>query len=125
MDANTEILLNISKQLGLLTAKMENVEKFMAEHKAEMAQLKEDIRAHEGIHLEVAPKKDVDELWVQIRKHDKAISALENAPANQALQRDRKIKEQLLSIAVGILGLAGVGALIYAIADNIVKGVKP
>jgi len=125
MDSNTELLLKISTALGGLSADMNTLKESFVSFREEIAEMKKNFRDHEGLHIELAPKKDVDELWVQIRKADKRLSVLETAPAKSALERDKKIKEQLLSIAVGILGVAGISALIYAIADNIIRGVKP
>lgn len=124
MDANTEILLNISKQLGLLTAKMENVEKFMADHKIEMAQLKEDLRTHEGIHLEVAPKKDIDELWVQIRKHDKILSELKNAPGESAIAWWKKAKDVFWASIIGAFALGFIAYIMWSIGNYFATGGK-
>lgn len=121
MDPNTELLLNITKQLGGLSADMGTVKESLQSFKDEMAQLKKDIRDHEGIHVELAPKKDIDAVWEHIRKQDGRINELTNKDANKALKDQENMRNQMISIIVGIVGVAGVGFFLYGIAENIMR----
>ena len=121
MDSNTELLLNITKQLGGLSADMSTVKDSIQSFKDEVAEIKRDMRLHDGIHVELAPKKDIDELWEQQRKNDKRLTHLENKDAQKALEDQKKIRDQLISIFVGVIGLALVGFLIYGVAENLIR----
>ena len=125
----------MSYNLQALGATVEHLEKLSIETAGEVKNLGQVMARMEG-HIETQSKQ-IDRLHSMMdslmektasRKEVDAIEdrvdKLEKAPANEALERTKKIKDQLWSIAVGIIGLAGIGALIYAIADNILKGVK-
>jgi uncharacterized coiled-coil DUF342 family protein len=124
MDPTTEILLNMTKQLGLLSAETVNIKEMIQSFRAELAELKKDVRDHEDVHFELAPKRDLDALHDSVRGLKDRVTKLEQAPAQKALDRDNKTRDQLWSIAVGLVGLAGIGALLYAIAQNIINGAK-
>ena len=123
MDSNTELLLNITKQLGGLSADMSTVKDSMQSFKDEILEIRKEIRTHEGIHVDLATKKSIDELWEQQRKNDKRLSTLENKDAQKALEDQKKIRDQLISIFVGVIGLALVGFLIYGVAENLIRNI--
>lgn len=121
MDPTTEILLNMTKQLGLLSAETVNIKEMLTEFKSELADLKKNVRDHEDIHFELAPKRDIDNLGDNLRALDKRVSALERAPGEKAASRFEKIRDQLWSIGVGIVGIAGIGYVLYGLAEAILK----
>ena len=122
MDPTTEILLNMTKQLGLLSAETVNIKDMLVSFRAELTELKKDVRDHEDLHFELAPKRDLDALHDKVRGLGDRVTKLEQAPAVSALDRANKTRDQLWSIAVGVVGLAGVGGLIYTVAENIIRG---
>lgn len=125
---DTELLLKISESQGIITTKFENMERQVTELKETMHEIKSDIREHEKLHADLASRQDVNNLGEKVRKIESDLSnrvkVLEDAPAKAAQEREKKIKDQLLSIVVGIVGIAGISVIIYAIADNIIKNAK-
>lgn len=103
------------KELGKIMARMEGTI---------LALGKQNERLHammDSLMSRTASQADVKEAHDRIDHVEGEVHALKDKPAQEALDRERKIREQLMSIAVGIIGLAGIGALIYAIAENIIK----
>lgn len=117
MDANTELLLNITRQLGGLSANMETM-------KDDIALIKRDSKDHAGIHIELAPKKDIDELWVQIRKHDKVLTELKTAPGENAITFWKKAKDVFWASIIGSIALGFLGLILWSISRYVASGGK-